>query len=265
MKTLRDRLVFCVAAMLLFGVSSTGVAQSTAIGSGASDLPETVEVPEPEYGTSAMSIHNVSITEFRKIDSTYSLTADVVTAVHFHQNAPAAQGDWWAPVKLPAGAVVYYVEMDACDTSATGQIAFGMARSPVAASSGGGNVTPVGGTGVAATPGCGLTSVSASQLLINNLSNHYWIFVAWSGDFTSANKVAGFRVFYRLQVSPSPAVATFPNDVPTGHPFFRFVEALAAAGITGGCGAGSYCPDQPVTRGQIAVFLSAALGLHWPN
>lgn len=69
------------------------------------------------------------------------------------------------------------------------------------------------------------------------------------------------RVRYRLQVSPAPATATFPNDVPTTHPFFRFVEALAASGLTGGCGPGSFCPDQPVTRGQMAVFLAAALGL----
>ena len=50
---------------------------------------------------------------------------------------------------------------------------------------------------------------------------------------------------------------------PTTHPFFRFVEALAEAGITAGCGPGSFCPDTPVTRGQIAVFLSVALGLYW--
>jgi len=69
---------------------------------------------------------------------------------------------------------------------------------------------------------------------------------------------------YRLQVSPAPEVATF-NDVPTSHPFFQYVEALAAAGITGGCGGGNYCPDAPLTRGQMAVFLSKALGLHWSS
>jgi hypothetical protein len=71
------------------------------------------------------------------------------------------------------------------------------------------------------------------------------------------------RLRWRRQVSPAPQTPTF-NDVPTGHPFFRYVEALAAAGITGGCGANNYCPDAPLTRGQMAVFLSKALGLHWP-
>lgn len=71
------------------------------------------------------------------------------------------------------------------------------------------------------------------------------------------------RIRWKRQVSPAPAVATF-NDVPVDHPFFQFVEALSTSGITAGCGSGSYCPDAPLTRGQMAVFLSKALGLHWP-
>jgi hypothetical protein len=33
------------------------------------------------------------------------------------------------------------------------------------------------------------------------------------------------------------------------------IEALFAAGITTGCGSGRFCPDEPVTRGQMAAFL----------
>ena len=69
--------------------------------------------------------------------------------------------------------------------------------------------------------------------------------------------------YYHPQVSPAPATATF-NDVPTDNPYFQFVEAIAAAGITAGCGAGNYCPDAAVTRGQMAVFLAKALGIYWP-
>jgi hypothetical protein len=78
----------------------------------------------------------------------------------------------------------------------------------------------------------------------------------------NTQKITAARVYYKLQISPDPATATF-TDVPVGHPFHRFVEALVAAGITGGCGGGNYCPDAPVTRGQMAVFLAGALGLHW--
>jgi hypothetical protein len=63
-------------------------------------------------------------------------------------------------------------------------------------------------------------------------------------------------------VSSAPAAATF-SDVPSSHPFFRFIEALAASGITSGCGGGNFCPDALLTRGRMAVFLSLGLGLHF--
>ena len=81
---------------------------------------------------------------------------------------------------------------------------------------------------------------------------------------TATMSFGGLAVQWRRAISPAPATATFPNDVPTSHPYFRFVEALAASGITAGCATGSYCPDATLTRGQMAVFLSAALGLYWP-
>jgi hypothetical protein len=49
-------------------------------------------------------------------------------------------------------------------------------------------------------------------------------------------------------------------DVPTNHPFCGFIERMADDGITSGCGGGNFCPDDPVTRGQMAVFIEAALG-----
>ena len=71
-----------------------------------------------------------------------------------------------------------------------------------------------------------------------------------------------FSVTDVLDVTPAPPTASF-NDVPTSHPYFQFIEALKASGITGGCQASPplYCPDNPVTRGQMAVFLAKALGL----
>lgn len=71
------------------------------------------------------------------------------------------------------------------------------------------------------------------------------------------------RILWRRQLSPAPLVATY-DDVPTNHPDFRYIESLAAAGITSGCGSQNFCPDNPVTRGQLAVFMARALGLHWP-
>ncbi len=39
------------------------------------------------------------------------------------------------------------------------------------------------------------------------------------------------------------------------------INAIAAAGITSGCGNGAYCPDAPIKRGQLAAFLKRALNL----
>jgi hypothetical protein len=44
-------------------------------------------------------------------------------------------------------------------------------------------------------------------------------------------------------------------DVPTTDQFYAFIENLFHNGVTGGCGAGNYCPTNPVTRAQMAVFL----------
>ena len=47
---------------------------------------------------------------------------------------------------------------------------------------------------------------------------------------------------------------SFP-DVPTSHPFYKYIENLFHNGVTGGCAGGGYCPSNPVTRAQMAVFL----------
>ncbi len=53
--------------------------------------------------------------------------------------------------------------------------------------------------------------------------------------------------------------------MPASDGAYSFIEALVASGVTAGCGNGNYCPDAPLTRRQMAVFLSKALGLHWQN
>ena len=74
--------------------------------------------------------------------------------------------------------------------------------------------------------------------------------------------LGGVGIAWHRKVSPPPGAPTF-GDVPVDHPFFQFVEALAASGITAGYSNGNYGVNDPLTRGQMAVFLSKALGLHW--
>jgi hypothetical protein len=59
---------------------------------------------------------------------------------------------------------------------------------------------------------------------------------------------------------PPPCTGAIFDDVPcTGGPFDPWIEELADLGITGGCGGGNYCPNNTVTRGQMAVFLLKTL------
>jgi len=57
---------------------------------------------------------------------------------------------------------------------------------------------------------------------------------------------------------PAVGASTGFNDVPTSYWAASWIKQLAAEKITGGCGAGNYCPDYPVTRDQMAVFLLKA-------
>ncbi len=60
--------------------------------------------------------------------------------------------------------------------------------------------------------------------------------------------------------TPPACTGVFP-DVPCASPFAPWIEQLAEEGITGGCGNGNYCPGNPNTRGQMAVFLVKTFGL----
>jgi len=93
-------------------------------------------------------------------------------------------------------------------------------------------------------------------------AHRLWASVPYSASPLGAFALGGARITWHRTVSPPPDSPTF-TDVPSGHPFFPYIEALSASGITAGCGDGKFCPDAPLTRGQMAVFLSLALGLHW--
>jgi len=49
------------------------------------------------------------------------------------------------------------------------------------------------------------------------------------------------------------------DDVPPGAFAFSFIESLASSGISAGCGNNNYCPDEAVTRAQMAVFLERGM------
>jgi len=101
------------------------------------------------------------------------------------------------------------------------------------------------------------------SLTFDTSQNTYAIRCAIDGG-TIDTRLGNFRIKTYLQISPAPAVATFP-DVSPSFWAFQYIEALAASGITTGFPDGTFRPLEPVTRAQMATFLARALGLHWPG
>jgi uncharacterized protein YkwD len=56
-------------------------------------------------------------------------------------------------------------------------------------------------------------------------------------------------------VPPAIGPGTGFGDVPSSYWSASWIKQLAAEGITTGCGNGNFCPEHPVTRAQMAVFL----------
>lgn len=52
----------------------------------------------------------------------------------------------------------------------------------------------------------------------------------------------------------------FFTDVPTTHWAFKYIQKMRELNITSGCSDNAYCPDEEVTRAQMAVFITRALG-----
>jgi sugar lactone lactonase YvrE len=79
-------------------------------------------------------------------------------------------------------------------------------------------------------------------------------------DSVTRGQMAIFVIRARLG-APADASFTYPSspyftDVNAGHPFFKWIQRMKLDQITAGCGDGStYCPDAPVTRGQMAIFI----------
>jgi S-layer homology domain len=227
---------------------------------GAQEAPQ----PAPEWGTVNLVLRTIAGTGFRPVQSDTTFGFNAVT---WQMYRTGGQLYFDFPLSdLPAGALLVGLELEACDTSAVAGVHVSLLRHQSPSGPGASVGGVVVDTGISAQPGCGFfglwDNLQSAGSYVDNINSTYFLRATLeaSDDSTSLGAV---RVFYALRVSPPPALATF-TDVPVSHPFFQFIEALAASGITAGCGGGNFCPDAPLTRKQMAAFLSIALGLHFP-
>ena len=69
------------------------------------------------------------------------------------------------------------------------------------------------------------------------------------------------RGMHGTTYKPPAAKGNVFSDVPLGAFLGNWIEELAAEGVTSGCGGGDFCPGNPVSRGEMAAFLSRAFAL----
>lgn len=235
-------------------------------GGAAAQVPASADIEEAYGpGTQAMVIPPVAFTPGSSGYQFSNPTGDPIT--------PLVDGEqrWFAPVSLPSGANVLELDVFVRDDDPTWDInvyAKGTAF-PVSGAGTCGSAVFSGGvsTGISGQGIVKLTTPWGSPLKGRGLCNSVDSYLSYMIEvdmLTTSHAFSGARIVWSRSVSPPPVTATF-NDVPTSHPFFPFIEALVASGITAGCGSGNYCPDNALTRGQMAVFLAKALGLHWPE
>jgi len=212
----------------------------------------------PEWGVAGVTYYSMGAAEFLPKDSISTYATDVSPAGRWATSSGAV---FQATPHIPGGALLTYMELDYCDDDPNDSLALrlsdcdylGICNSSFAyvQTSIPNNV-------------CGgyvWTDLTPLNYTVNNTSRRLLLEVltgSGGGDKTFYGAVIG----YKLQVSPAPPNPTF-NDVPTNDFGFQYIEALAASGITGGCGSNNFCPDSPVTRRQMAIFIAKALGLSW--
>ena len=213
----------------------------------------------PDYGTTNLSWVQVAGAAFIPVVSPSGYGTTTGPVLRIAGGAGGTLVYFAAPIQIPSGALLKTLELDLCDITGTP----GYVQGNLVESDRLGNILHSTPYILSDATGCQtkVQDLTSLNIVADNHTKHLWL-QAIVGSATTATGLAGMAVGYQLQVSPAPAIATF-LDVPTNHPFFQFVEALAASGITGGCGGGKYCPDSPVTRGQMAVFLAKALGLQF--
>lgn len=239
---------------------------------GAMLAPVTSTASGQSYGPEPQRL-TIGAGEFRPRFGAMFLGQDGYISLNPPPDSPSIPGfiPFLAPVSLPEGAAIDEFCMYAYDANLFAEVGASLVAVKLIPSGEEDARKSLVGVSSDAQVGYGRYCVDVAEVLrgridvdedgiLDNAAYYVQADLPNVSDFLS---FGGVRITWRRPVSP-PTASTFA-DVPESHPFFQFIEALAASGITGGCGSGNFCPDNPLTRGQMAAFLAKALGLHWPN
>ena len=230
-------------------------------------------VSAQSYGDQSQVL-TVGVSQFRGIAGAPS---EIDGDYYLHNHVPGSYYYYLAPLALPEGALIESVCLFGRDTDSEflfyvqaylfANKLVPLGEAPAALEVPGSSAFSSGSAGYGSWCSAPMSYTLRSRLdvdadgTVDDAVHYIGLFLPHS--ISGQLAFGGVKITWKRQVSPAPSAPTF-GDVPASHPFARFIEALAASGITGGCGDGSnYCPNAALTRGQMAVFLAKALGLHW--
>jgi hypothetical protein len=173
-------------------------------------------------------------------------------------------GHLYAGVSVPSGAVIDFIGLQAHDHfQGNDNIATLFYLDQFSGTTSG--IVSIASTGHGSTElGTDYNTEPLGWRLVRNVHNALVLDVYIpGGDWMHRGGLRWVEIWWKRTVSPASPFPTF-LDVPESDSGYQYVEALAASGITGGCGGQNFCPEAPLTRRQMAIFLAKALGLHWP-
>jgi hypothetical protein len=227
------------------------------------------EVAPEEYGLAGTNYTFISGEEFIP-GSGYSDSCNWETTgvYHFWFNSGSADCLLYAPVDLPAGALMTRFMVLYNDSSPIYEVQVGFYRFWMDITDGMVGSSAIGDTFVSAgepNNAVGIIEIDPNEtysVVVGTSQVQSYVVRAYMRALTNQTALRGVIVQWKRQISPAPAIQTFP-DVNPGFWAFQEIEALAASGITTGFPDGTYRPTEPVTRAQMATFLARALGLHW--
>ena len=239
-----------------FAVALFASAVSVRVFAQPSGVPSAPQPPKemPEYGTTGTSSVRIPAWDFSRMDGGPLGVGAGISRFPADSALPFLVSS----VHVPGGTRITRVELDYCDTSTGDHLVMSLLE----CDNQGQNCTNLINLESTAN-GCSFVADNSLNHRIDNY-HHLYVLDAGFGEVDGTVQLASVILSYQLDVSPAPGTPTF-GDVPPSDPAFQFIEALVASSITAGCAGGNYCPDAPLTRRQMAVFLAKALGLQWTN
>jgi len=214
----------------------------------------------PKFGTQSPTTTVLGASKFHGYAEFDPLTFSIVFYTCSPDNCPPGTDGVLATLNVPAGALITSIGLNTATTTGVPMSFSLYSRDHL------GHTADLGSFSIPTHPGLATDYFDITDVLVPTNSERLLIVVVRSPRTVSNFYTQFFgyaEVAWRLTVS-EPSETPIFGDVPVTHPFRQYIEALARSGITGGCGGGNYCPETPLTRGQMAAFLAKALGLHWP-